>query len=161
MQRARPTSHSPALLLTALGAAARQWVRDHFAYNFDAGRGRVSTRIFTGGRTNIAFNCLDRHVEAGRGSQPCFLWEVLSFLLLSHLLGSGQSRGCVGCGTRLFSRNAQRVQNMFHAVASNAWALIEIYLNLWALEIGSNAGAPSTERHGVVRRGTTSGKSAP
>ena len=54
----------------------------------------MSTRIFTGGRTNIAFNCLDRHVEAGRGSQPCFLWEVLSLLLLlSCLLGSGQSRG--------------------------------------------------------------------
>ena len=55
---------------------AAQWTRDHFAYNFDCERGMVSTRIFAGARTNIAFNCLDRHVEAGRGNQPCFLWEA-------------------------------------------------------------------------------------
>ncbi|KAK9835057.1 hypothetical protein WJX81_007577 [Elliptochloris bilobata] len=53
----------------------RRWAPDHFSYNLDLQSGRVSTRIFAGGRTNIAFNCLDRHVEAGRGSQPCFLWE--------------------------------------------------------------------------------------
>ena len=57
---------------------ARQWEPKHFSYNFEAGRGRVSTSVFAGARTNIAFNCLDRHVEAGRGGQPCFLWEVLA-----------------------------------------------------------------------------------
>ena len=66
------------LRLPALNARwrAAQWTRDHFAYNFDCERGMVSTRIFAGARTNIAFNCLDRHVEAGRGNQPCFLWEA-------------------------------------------------------------------------------------
>lgn len=30
---------------------------------------------FMGGKTNVAYNCLDRHVKEGRGDQPCFLWE--------------------------------------------------------------------------------------
>ena len=53
-----------------------QWRRDHVRYNFDRRRGPVETSFFAGGRTNIAYNCLDRHIEAGRGGQPCFLWEV-------------------------------------------------------------------------------------
>ena len=28
-----------------------------------------------GGRTNIAYNCLDRHVATGLGDKPCLLWE--------------------------------------------------------------------------------------
>ena len=53
-----------------------QWRRDHVRYNFDHRRGAVETHFFQGGRTNIAHNCLDRHIEQGRGGQPCFLWEV-------------------------------------------------------------------------------------
>ena len=30
---------------------------------------------FTGGKINIAQNCLDRHVDAGRGDKPAILWE--------------------------------------------------------------------------------------
>lgn len=30
---------------------------------------------FKGGVTNICYNALDRHVEAGRGDVPCLLWE--------------------------------------------------------------------------------------
>ena len=29
---------------------------------------------FVGGRLNVAVNCLDRHVAAGRGAQPAFIW---------------------------------------------------------------------------------------
>lgn len=36
----------------------------------------MQTSFFEGGRTNIAYNCLDRNIEQGRGAQPCFLWEV-------------------------------------------------------------------------------------
>ncbi|MEV8593413.1 acetate--CoA ligase [Streptomyces sp. NPDC052012] len=32
-------------------------------------------RWFTGGRLNVAFNCVDRHVEAGHGDQVAFHWE--------------------------------------------------------------------------------------
>ena len=30
---------------------------------------------FVGGKTNVAYNCLDRQVEAGRGSKPAIVWE--------------------------------------------------------------------------------------
>ena len=32
-------------------------------------------RWFDGGRTNIAYNCLDRHVNAGLGDRTAFIWE--------------------------------------------------------------------------------------
>ncbi len=32
-------------------------------------------RWFTGGKLNVAHNCLDRHVEAGRGDKVAFHWE--------------------------------------------------------------------------------------
>jgi acetyl-CoA synthetase len=30
---------------------------------------------FTGGKLNVAYNCLDRHIEAGRGSKAAIYWE--------------------------------------------------------------------------------------
>ena len=30
---------------------------------------------FVGGKLNVAYNCLDRHVEAGHGDQVAFYWE--------------------------------------------------------------------------------------
>lgn len=47
-------------------------------YNFDRRKGEVFTTFFEGAQTNICYNALDRHIEQGRGSQPCFLWEVCS-----------------------------------------------------------------------------------
>jgi acetyl-CoA synthetase len=38
-------------------------------------QGPIFAEWFKGGRTNIAYNCLDRHVSAGHGDQPCFLFE--------------------------------------------------------------------------------------
>jgi acetyl-CoA synthetase len=35
----------------------------------------VSVRWFEGSLTNLAFNCLDRHVAAGKGDHVCFIWE--------------------------------------------------------------------------------------
>jgi propionyl-CoA synthetase len=32
-------------------------------------------RWFVGGATNAAYNCLDRHVAAGRGAQPALIWD--------------------------------------------------------------------------------------
>ena len=32
-------------------------------------------RWFVGAETNTAYNCLDRHVEAGRGAQPALIWD--------------------------------------------------------------------------------------
>ena len=31
--------------------------------------------FFKGGKTNVCYNALDRHVEKGDGDRVCFLWE--------------------------------------------------------------------------------------
>lgn len=46
-------------------------------FNFDRRKGQVFTTFYDGARTNICYNALDRHIEQGRGGQPCFLWEVI------------------------------------------------------------------------------------
>ncbi|CAL5219474.1 g1309 [Coccomyxa viridis] len=53
----------------------KPWRKDHMSFNFDRRKGQVSTTFFDGARTNICYNAVDRHIEQGRGSQPCFLWE--------------------------------------------------------------------------------------
>src|SRR6185312_12237887 len=40
---------------------------------FDASRGPAHARWFVGGTVNVAHNCLDRHVRAGRST--ALLWE--------------------------------------------------------------------------------------
>jgi len=44
-------------------------------YNFDREKGPVSVEWFTGGETNLCYNCLDRHIEAGKGSRVALLHE--------------------------------------------------------------------------------------
>ena len=41
----------------------------------DLSRGKPFARWFVGGSYNASFNCLDRHVGAGRGDQPALSWE--------------------------------------------------------------------------------------
>lgn len=41
----------------------------HLAFNFDTRKGRIGTRFFHKGKTNICFNSLDRHVAAGHGDR--------------------------------------------------------------------------------------------
>ncbi|GBG75139.1 hypothetical protein CBR_g19652 [Chara braunii] len=45
------------------------------AENFDVRKGPISVQWFKGGKTNICYNALDRHVEEGRGSDDAFIWE--------------------------------------------------------------------------------------
>jgi acetyl-CoA synthetase len=42
----------------------------------DASRGAAWPRWFPGGRMNFADNCLDRHLDAGRGDKPALVWEA-------------------------------------------------------------------------------------
>ncbi|GLC60387.1 hypothetical protein PLESTB_001606800 [Pleodorina starrii] len=49
--------------------------RGHMQYNVDLRRGNVDVQFFRGGTTNISYNALDRWVAAGRGDEPCILWE--------------------------------------------------------------------------------------
>ncbi len=51
----------------------RRWdkVRD---YNFSISKGPVFIEWFKNAKTNISYNCLDRHLET-RGDQTAFIWE--------------------------------------------------------------------------------------
>jgi acetyl-CoA synthetase len=51
----------------------RKWDRVA-SHNFDLNKGSVFIKWFEGGRTNVAYNCLDRHLEQ-RGDQEALLWE--------------------------------------------------------------------------------------
>ncbi|XP_071525934.1 acetyl-coenzyme A synthetase, cytoplasmic isoform X1 [Panulirus ornatus] len=44
-------------------------------YNFDISKGKIFIRWMEGAKTNICYNCLDRHVLAGKGDQVAFYWE--------------------------------------------------------------------------------------
>jgi len=43
-------------------------------YNYDVRKGPISIKWFIGGKTNITYNCLDRHL-ATRGDQRAIIWE--------------------------------------------------------------------------------------
>ncbi len=45
-----------------------------WAYNFARSKGPISIEWFIGGKTNLCYNCLDRHLDA-RGDQPALIWE--------------------------------------------------------------------------------------
>jgi len=36
---------------------------------------KANIRWFAGGKLNVSYNCLDRHVEAGHGAQTALIWE--------------------------------------------------------------------------------------
>lgn len=42
---------------------------------FDHTKGQVQAEWFVGGQTNISYNCLDVHVQNGRGDDVAFFWE--------------------------------------------------------------------------------------
>ena len=44
-------------------------------YNFDVRKGPVKVEWFVGAETSLAYNCVDRHVEAGHGDRVAFYWE--------------------------------------------------------------------------------------
>jgi acetyl-CoA synthetase len=47
-----------------------------YARVLDESRGVEWPTWFPGGRLNLADNCLDRHVDAGRGTHPAVVWEA-------------------------------------------------------------------------------------
>ncbi len=44
------------------------------SYNYDMSKGPISIKWFEGGKTNITYNCLDRHLD-GKGDQTAIVWE--------------------------------------------------------------------------------------
>ena len=47
----------------------------HHDANIDVRKGPVKIEWFKGGTTNLCYNCVDRHVEAGNGEKRALLWE--------------------------------------------------------------------------------------
>ncbi len=43
--------------------------------SFDFSRGNVFIKFFEGAKTNITYNCLDRHIENGEGDRTAIIWE--------------------------------------------------------------------------------------
>jgi len=54
---------------------AQLQLQDCCRFNFDVCKGPVKIEWFVGAETNLAYNCLDRHVEAGHGDRVAFHWE--------------------------------------------------------------------------------------
>ena len=57
----------------ATAAEGITWTK-HWDQVFDPSLGAYG-QWFAGGRLNTCYNCLDRHVEAGRGAQPALIWD--------------------------------------------------------------------------------------
>jgi acetyl-CoA synthetase len=51
-----------------------RWTRPYTRV-LDESRGVAWPRWFVGGEINLAANCVDRHLEAGRGDKPAIVWE--------------------------------------------------------------------------------------
>jgi hypothetical protein len=45
------------------------------SYNLNINDGPVDIKFFAGGKTNIAYNCLDTHILQGNGDKVAFYWE--------------------------------------------------------------------------------------
>jgi len=44
-------------------------------FNFDRAKGKVAIDMFADGKTNLAYNCLDRNIECGRGDKTAIYYE--------------------------------------------------------------------------------------
>ncbi len=44
-------------------------------YNFDVREGPINVKWFAGGKTNIAWNCIESNITKGLGNQVAFIWE--------------------------------------------------------------------------------------
>lgn len=53
----------------------KPWSSPFTKSNFNSDNGAISTEWFIGAETNVCYNALDRHIEAGRGNQVAFFWE--------------------------------------------------------------------------------------
>jgi acetyl-CoA synthetase len=71
---AKAADDLPDLYETLLAELDLRWDRP-YAQLLDRSRGKAFTRFFEGGGYNAPANCLDRHVDAGRGASEAIVWE--------------------------------------------------------------------------------------
>eukprot|EP00894_Picocystis_sp_ML_P002821 jgi/Pico_ML_1/53338/g3902.t2 len=53
----------------------KKWDNVGPEYNFDMDKGDVHISWFQGAQTNVCYNAVDRHVEAGKGNKTALIWE--------------------------------------------------------------------------------------
>lgn len=53
----------------------KSWDADFHNFNFNLDNGPINIEWFKGAQTNVCYNAIDRHIEAGRGNQVAFFWE--------------------------------------------------------------------------------------
>jgi len=51
------------------------WTSDVMNFNFNTDIDKVHVSWFSGGKTNVAWNCIERNIERGLGEQTAFIWE--------------------------------------------------------------------------------------
>eukprot|EP00122_Pirum_gemmata_P013172 Pgem_evm1s12261 len=52
----------------------KKWDRVN-SHQFNVEKGPIDIKWFEGGETNVCYNCVDRHVEAGQGNKVAFFFE--------------------------------------------------------------------------------------
>ena len=80
--------HSKVVLISTMHHSkylSMQWDDKHMSFNFDIRAGPIKIEWFKGGKTNIAYNCLDRNIERGLGQELAFIWEGNEPGLLQHV----------------------------------------------------------------------------
>lgn len=68
-----------------------RWIRPYQRV-LDASRGIAWPRWFEGGLLNFCDNCLERHVEVGRGAQPALLGRVMEVRSVRSPTASSQRK---------------------------------------------------------------------
>jgi len=84
------------------------------SYNLNINDGPVDIKFFAGGKTNMAYNCLDRHILAGNGDKVAFYWEGNSV---------GEQTACVSTHCGPFHRSGRRccgVRRLIHSPAGGS-----------------------------------------
>jgi len=111
----------------------RKWDR---VYEGDFARGK--TAWFTGGKLNAAYNCLARHLDAGRGDKTALIWEAEDGEVRSFTYKELEMESC-------------RVANLFKKLGVRKGDRIAFYLPMIPeLAIGMLASARIGAVHSVV-----------
>jgi len=119
-----------------------KWGVKVYSENFDVHKGRINIEWFKGGITNICYNAIDRHVEAGNGNKIAVYWE-------------GNDPGCDGCLTynELLMKVCQ-LSNYLKDIGVKKGDAVAIYLPMLAeLPIAMLACARIGAVHSVVFAG--------
>ena len=85
--------HAASYVLLSIVVYLLQWERDHVDFNFDTSKGPVTNEWFQGGRTNLAYNCLDRWVPLSRRQVPA----VTSFASSVGQVGLDKEHTAASC----------------------------------------------------------------